>query len=216
MRTTLFIQRLSGVAMLGLVGLTFTSCGEVARTGRSPAFLIIDSIEGSSGAEPGTFSSVLLSDVETVIESTVNGQTVRNPTIFNDLGRVAFRMGLKNPGSAGSPVTPTTLNEITLTRYRVTFQRADGRNTPGTEVPYGFDGAFTLTVPAGGSASTTFDIVRHQNKSEPPLSNMARRGGAQLVSTIAEITFFGRDQAGNEVSATGHLQVNFGDFADPN
>jgi hypothetical protein len=146
----------------------------------------------------------------------IGGQTVRRATIFNDVARVTFRMGLKNPGTQTAPLGPTTLNEITLTRYRVTFQRADGRNTPGTHVPYGFDGAFTITVTAGGSASTTFDIVRHQNKSEPPLSNMPRGGGAQLVTTVAEITFFGRDQAGNEVSATGLLQVNFGDFADPN
>jgi hypothetical protein len=36
-----------------------------------------------------------------------------------------------------------------------------------------------------------------------------------LISTVAEITFYGRDLAGNEVSVTGFLQVNFGDFADP-
>jgi hypothetical protein len=206
MRTTLFIQRLSSVAVLGLVGLTFTSCGEVARTGRSPAFIIIDSVQGASGASPGTFSSVLESDVVSVVDD------VR--TTFTDFGRAAFRMGLKNPGSAGSPVTPTTLNEITLTRYRVLFVRADGRNTPGTHVPHGFDGVFTLTIPAGGTASTSFDIVRHQNKREPPLSNLAGLGAAQFVSTIAEITFYGRDQAGNEVSATGFLEVNFADFSD--
>jgi hypothetical protein len=207
------MQKITSVAVLGVVGLTFASCGEVARTGRSPVFLIIDSVEGASGAAPGTFSSILLSDVETLVDTLIGGQTVRRATIFNDLGRVSFRMASKNPGSV---LGPTTLNEITLTRYRVTFQRSDGRNTPGTHVPYGFDGAFTITVPAGGSASTTFDIVRHQNKSEPPLSNMSNNGGAQMISAIAEITFFGRDQAGNEVSATGLLQVNFSDFADPN
>ena len=38
---------------------------------------------------------------------------------------------------------------------------------------------------------------------------------ARTISTIAEVTFYGRDQAGNEVSATGMLSVNFGDFGDP-
>jgi hypothetical protein len=202
MRTTLFIQRLSSVAVLGLVGLSFTSCGEVARTGRSPVFLIINSIDGAAGGE-SSFSSIVLSDV----------LTAGSP--INDTGRASFRTGMKNPGMPGSPVTPTALNDITLTRYRVIFQRADGRNTPGVDVPHGFDGGLTLSLPAGGSATTVFDIVRHQNKVEPPLSNMVARGGAQLISTIAEITFYGRDQAGNEVSVTGLLQVNFGDFADP-
>jgi hypothetical protein len=40
-------------------------------------------------------------------------------------------------------------------------------------------------------------------------------GGTLLLSTLAEITFYGRDQAGNEVEASGTLQVNFADFADP-
>lgn len=215
MRKTLFIQRVTGVALLGMVGLTVTSCGEVARTGRAPAYLIIDSIEGASGADPNSFGSVLRSDVQTLVDATVNGQTVRVPTIFNDVGRATFRLALKNPGTTTSPVSPTTLNEITLTRYRVTFRRADGRNTPGVDVPYGFDGGFTITIPTSGSATTSFDVVRHQNKREPPLSNMIGGGAAQLVSTIAEITFYGRDQAGNEVAVTGLLQVNFGDFGDP-
>jgi hypothetical protein len=114
-----------------------------------------------------------------------------------------------------SPLGPTTLNEITITRYRVNFVRSDGRNTPGVDVPYGFDGAFTLTVPATGSAQAGFDLVRHQAKAEPPLRNLVGGGSARFISTIAEITFFGRDQAGNEVSVTGSINVNFGDWADP-
>ena len=39
-------------------------------------------------------------------------------------------------------------------------------------------------------------------------------GGSIFVSTIAEITFYGRDQAGNDVQVAGTLQVNFGDWAD--
>ena len=29
-----------------------------------------------------------------------------------------------------------------MTRYRVEFRRTDGRNTPGVDVPYGFDGGW--------------------------------------------------------------------------
>jgi hypothetical protein len=104
------------------------------------------------------------------------------------------------------------LNAITLTQYRVSCRRADGRNTPGVDVPYGFDGAITVTIADTGEAM--FEIVRHQMKAEPPLKNLARNGGSRLISTIADVSFFGRDQAGNAVQVTGSISVNFGDFAD--
>jgi len=213
--TTLFIRPAAGATLLAIIGLVLASCGEVARTGRGPAFLIIDRLEAASGAQPDAFGSVLFSDVQTLIDTTVNGQTIRVPTIFSDSGRATFRLALKNPGSVTGPLGPSTLNEITVTRYRVRFSRADGRNTPGVDVPFGFDGAVTVTVPAGGSATVGFDIVRHTNKEEPPLSNMRFSGGANIISTIAEVTFYGRDQVGNEVMATGNMTVNFGDFGDP-
>lgn len=192
--------------------LASAGCGETARAGRSSAILIIGAIEAASGADPTRFGNVLNSDVETLVQTTVNGQTVRVPTVFNDPATVTLRAEMKNPLA---PTSPGALNDITITRYQVRFRRSDGRNTPGVDVPYGFDGAFTITVPVSGSAQGGFDIVRHQNKREPPLSNMKGGGGAQLLTVIAEVTFYGTDQAGNEVSATGALSINFADFGDP-
>lgn len=192
--------------------LASAGCGETARQGRSSAILIIGAIEAASGADPTRFGNVLNSDVETLVSSTVNGQTVRVPTVFNDPATVTLRAEMKNPLA---PTSPGALNDITITRYHVTFKRSDGRNTPGVDVPFGFDGAFTITVPTSGSAQGGFDLVRHQNKREPPLSNMRGLGGIQLLTVIAEVTFYGTDQAGNEVSATGSLSVNFADFGDP-
>jgi hypothetical protein len=210
------LRRLSTVTALAIaIALGLAGCGEVAKTGRSPAFLIIDVIEGASGAEPDEFGTVLFSDVQTLVEQQIGGQTVRVPTVFADPGRVSFRLGLKDPGTPTNPTSPSTINAITVTRYRVTFKRADGRNTPGVDVPHGFDGGFTVTVPGGGTASAAFELVRHQMKQEPPIRNLVNNGGAGLVSTIAEVTFWGRDQAGNEVSVTGNITVNFGDFGDP-
>jgi hypothetical protein len=202
------VAALVGAAVLGTAG-----CGETARTGHSPAFLIIDALEGASGADPNAFGTVVASDVVTLVA--VTGQTQRVPTIFADPGRVQFRMGLRNPGTPASPNSPSTLNEITILRYRVQYRRSDGRNTPGVDVPYGFDGAFTGTVPAGGSLSAGFDLVRIQAKLEPPLANLSNAGAQNVISTIAEVTFFGRDQAGNEVSVTGLISVNFSDYGDP-
>ena len=39
-------------------------------------------------------------------------------------------------------------------------------------------------------------------------------GGAVAISTIADVTFYGRDQVGNEVSVMGSISVNFADWAD--
>ena len=215
MRRAKVLSRGIVVAAVTTLVLSTTSCGEVARTGRSPVMLVIESLEGASGAEPDAFSSVLFSDVETIVEAQVGGQTVRIPTIYGDTGRAGLRLVLKNPGSATSPLGPSALNEVTVTRYRVTFRRADGRSTPGVDVPHAFDGAVTVTIPASGSAAAVFSVVRHQAKMEPPLSGLQRGGAANMISTIAEVTFYGRDQAGNDVAVTGLLSVNFGDFGDP-
>lgn len=188
------------------------SCGDTVRTGHSSAMLIINTIEVASGAEPTKFGSVLNSDVETMVTSSVNGQTVQVPTVFNDPGTVTFRVEMKNPLS---PTAPGAINDITVTRYHVDFRRSDGRNTQGVDVPYSFDGAFTVTIPLGGTASGGFDIVRHQSKEEPPLRNLRGGGAAKVISVIAEVTFYGRDQAGNEISATGSVSINFADFGDP-
>ncbi|MGH9175140.1 MAG: hypothetical protein ACRD1H_12325 [Vicinamibacterales bacterium] len=212
MRRARVLSRGFAAAAMTTLVMSATSCGEVARTGRSPVMLVIDSLEGASGAEPDAFGNILFSDVETIVEQQVGGQTARIPTIYSDSGRATFRLVLKNPTS---PLGPSPLNEVTITRYRVTFRRSDGRNTPGVDVPHAFDGGVTATIPATGSGAAVFAVVRHQAKMEPPLSGLQRGGAANMISTIAEVTFYGRDQAGNEISTTGLLSVNFGDFGDP-
>ncbi|MEW6320781.1 MAG: hypothetical protein AB1635_06815 [Acidobacteriota bacterium] len=209
------LGRLARPTVVAAAVLAAASCGQVARTGRSPAFLIIDSLQAASGATPSQFGGTLNSDVITLVEQTVNGQQVRVPTVFNDLGRAALRLGLKDPGTSSNPNSPSPLNEITVNRYRVQFRRADGRNTAGVDVPYGFDGAVTATIGTGTAVTVGFELVRHQMKQEPPLRNLQNAGGANIISTICEVTFYGRDQAGNEVTVVGTISVNFGDFGDP-
>lgn len=211
----LTIHRILALAALAVMAALGPAGCATAGSGTSPSYLIIETLQGASGAEPDEFSTVLYSDVQTLVEQQVNGQTVRVPTVFSDPGRVTFRLGLKDPGTSVNPNAPSAINEVTVTRYRVQFKRADGRNTPGVDVPYGFDGGFTITVPGGGSASAGFELVRHQMKEEPPIRNLVNAGGAGLISTIAEVTFWGRDQAGNEVTVSGNITVNFGDFGDP-
>ena len=57
--------------------------------------------------------------------------------------------------------------------------------------------------------------MRAQAKLEAPLKALRTGGGDILISTIAEITFYGRDQNGNDVSVTGMMSINFADWGDP-
>ncbi len=189
-------------AAIGLV-LASISCGTQTRQGTSSSYLIISTLEGASGADPGAFGATLASDVITV----VNGVS----TFFGDLGRVGFALGLKDPGAASSPTTPTQNNFITVNRYHVRFIRTDGRNTEGVDVPYAFDGAFTVTV--SGDTTVGFTLVRNQAKQEAPLA--ALMISPVVISTIAEITFYGHDQTGREVTAVGNISVSFANFGDP-
>lgn len=198
------------VALAGLL-MSASCASEFTRTGQSPSYLVIDAMSAASGADPGTFGNPLNSDVVTIVERSILGQNVRVPTVYNDIGRVSMHLALKNLVAATSP---SPINLVTLSRYHVNFRRADGRNTPGVDVPYGFDGAITATI-GSGATTVAFELVRFQTKGEPPVSKLAGGGGSVIISTLAEITFYGHDQAGNEVSVVGTITVNFGDFADP-
>jgi hypothetical protein len=190
-------------ALFAILVLASASCGDMTRQGTASSFLVIESLEAASGAEPGSFGNDLDSDVVTVVD----GQ----PTVFGDLGKVTLAVQMKDPGTSASPNAPGPNNAITVDRYHVQFIRADGRNTPGVDVPYPFDGAFTVTVFDRSEAA--FTLVRVQAKQEAPLAGLATNRIA--LSTMAEITFYGHDQTGREVSVTGRIGVHFTNWADP-
>ena len=53
-------------------------------------------------------------------------------------------------------------------------------------------------------------LVRAQAKLEKPLVTLVGiRGGALIISTIADVTFFGKDQTGRDATVTGSISVNF-------
>ena len=176
-------------------------CGDYVRKDNAPVTLIIDMLEAGSGANPQAFQGTLRSDVLT------------RGSIFDDMARVTMRMVLKDQGMPGFTNVAGPINRVTITRYRVSYRRSDGRNTPGVDVPFPFESAVTFTVPPEGTTQAVFELVRHTSKVEAPLASLS--GGLVIISTIADVTFSGRDQAGNEVSVTGSMGVLFGDFADP-
>jgi hypothetical protein len=182
-------------ALLAL-GIASASCGSV-REGAGTSYLIVDRLEFAPGNDRTAFEATLHSDV-----NTPGGN-------FDDLARATFSIGLKDTGPQASPNTPAANQFITVDRYHVRFFRADGRNTQGVDVPYEFDGAFTATVGAG-SVQSAFVVVRHDAKREAPLAIL---GSNRLIITIiAEITFYGRDQTGRETSTTARASIDFGNF----
>ena len=74
------------------------------------------------------------------------------------------------------------------------------------------DAALTFTEPASGTVTAGFELVRNIAKREAPLLALVSNGN--ILSTVADVSFFGRDQAGNDISAAGSITVNFGNFAD--
>jgi hypothetical protein len=206
--------RAAGAALALFAIASVAGCTQVQQQGLASSYLIIGAIQGASGAKPASFSGVLDSDVLTMVKKTVDEQETLVPTIFDDLGQVSFSLAMKDPGSAEHATTPSTTNYITVTRYHVDYIRADGRSTQGVDVPYSFDGAITITV-GDTPVTASFNLVRIQAKEEAPLRALVGAGGANVISTIARITFYGRDQAGREVSVTGQIGVNFADWGDP-
>jgi hypothetical protein len=185
---------------LALSLFSVAGCGNLVREGTGSSYLLIESFVAASGATPNAFSGTLNSDVQTFVDDI--------PTVFNDVAQATFRLGMKDVLTA-----PTANNFITITRYNVRYLRADGRNTPGVDVPSGFDGALTATI-RDTPSTVGFELVRHIAKEQAPLRGLSRNF-AVIISTIAEVTFYGRDQTGRDVSVTATILINFGDFGDP-
>ena len=175
---------------------TLSACGDVAQQGTGSSYLIVSALEGASGAEPGEFGTNLSSDVITVVNSV--------PTVFSDVGRGLVHAG--DEGSRPAEPNPTTANFITINRYHVRYFRADGRNTPGVDVPYAFDGALTVTVT--GNATAGFELVRVHREERGAAGGRSARNFV-VISTIAEVTFYGRDRAGRDVSVTARMGDQF-------
>jgi len=206
MRTMRTVTR---VFTAGALVASAISCGNVVRSTRAPAILVVNSLSATRGTvSGGSAAASLTSDVLTLVTSGgVCTPATPCPTIFSDSGTIALSLQPKN-----IDVALTSNNEVTITRIHVSYRRTDGRNTEGVDVPFSYDTASTVTVPASGNASTSFIIVRNQAKAESPLVELVNNG--QLISAIIDVTAYGTDIVGNAVSATGSIGVTFGNFGD--
>jgi hypothetical protein len=189
-------MRRAAALLLAASFVALPGCTATQLDGKSSSYLIIESIRAARGDTPDEDFGYLDSDVS-------------NPVA--DIANISLMLGMKDPGSTQNPSTPTSANYITVTRYHVKYIRSDGRNVQGVDVPYEFDGGSTATVIADGT-EVTITLVRVQAKLEAPLKALVGQGGQVAITTVAEITLYGKDQTGREVSVKGTISVNFSDL----
>ena len=190
------------ISLITSLSILTAGCGNVHQ-GTSPSLVTIASLQAAQGNKPGTLSGSLFSDVVTMVKV----DSVLVPTVFNDVGQVSMQVALKD-----TTASPSALNTVTFTHYHVEFRRTDGHNIEGVDVPYSFDSGLTFSVGAAGSAAG-FELVRHTAKEDAPL--VALVNSSAIINTIANVTFFGKDQSGNDVQVTGSIGIDFGNFGDP-
>jgi hypothetical protein len=176
---------------------------------------------GLSGCVPGYVrenESPVLFRI-TSISPLVIASNVATPASESVSVTVAVRA--KNPLNS---VVPQVAEAVFVEQYRVRFLRTDGRDVEGVDVPFSFSGALTQVVDIATSGGTTLAIplVRAQAKQEPPLRNLRNlvavlpgpNGGIlnPTVTMTAEITIFGRTTAGEAVSDTARVTIDFVDL----
>ena len=201
----------SGSAAAVVVAVLSSGCGDFVRGSQSPSQLVITSLAtpdtelrelaGGDGV-PGTIVPV-------------DGFAVK--PLFSDLdpastdpGQVVLEVILRDPGEPGAPAAPTPINSVTVTEYEVRYHLADGRNTAGVDVPHPIRGGLTFTIQGGGTGTAEFELVRAVAKLERPLARL--KDTLEVLTVIADVTFYGHDQAGNDVSVTGSVQINFANY----
>lgn len=178
-----------GAAVGAALALAMAGCSaDYVEGDRSTVLLVVESI--NAGAP-------ILSDVR--------GAGDNPDTIVNCQTEVTVSSRTKNP----SQTATSSVQDVRLTRYEVSYRRSDGRGVQGVDVPYSISGNMTATVAVGETLTFPVDLVRHQAKILPPLSNIT---GLQIVTMFADVTLNGATISGSEVSAQGSVQVTFADY----
>jgi hypothetical protein len=203
-------------ALLLLIGVALFAyaCTQVEDNTRSGSLLLIDSVIGEPGGPGETEGAPLLSDT---CDSTLAENPTQDPdlcTVFNDNARIGFSNQFLQVGPGNGVGSPSFLNDIIVNRYRVDYFRANNRNTPGIDVPFGIDGTMNIRVTINATADGSIVVVRHVAKREPPLSDLDNESSEEVLTANAQIKTFGADISGHTVSATGFLEIHFANYGE--
>jgi hypothetical protein len=192
------MKKVLGIAVILSAFLVLVSCNPVEDESRSASLLIIENIMGTD--INGTSANFLQSDVQK-----------SNGSIKADSVTATLRAETLDP----NPLLGTSqYNDIVVTRYLVSFSRTDGRNVPGQDVPYPFEGSMSAVINAGSTQSISLVLVREVAKMEPPLIGLADLGAETVLTCTAKIEFYGHDMVNRTVKATGYLTVYFANYVD--
>lgn len=113
----------------------------------------------------------------------------------------------------GPDIDRTRFNDVRVTRYRVSFARADG----GTVVPAPFVRATDLLIAPGGTAPvTTFVLITGDALNQAPFVSLRPENngrdpetGRRVISMEVIVDFFGETLAGANVSGRTRFQLDF-------
>jgi hypothetical protein len=186
-----------GLAMLA-ASIFLPACNPLEDESRSNSILVVENVTGKDMS--GTDAGFLQSDV-----------LKTDNTIVADTAKATLSARLMDP----APILGTSqYSDIMITRYVVSFSRTDGRNRPGADVPFPFEGSLSTLVRVDSTTSLDFVIVREAAKLEAPLVNLRDSAYGDILNMTAKIEFYGHDLADKAVKATGYLTVYFANYAD--
>jgi hypothetical protein len=203
MRHARLTFRQTRVLALAALTLVLAACNPLENDTLSMSQLIVESMTGLDLS--GKDANYVMSDV--LYENPDTGAT----SIIADIAKATLSARMLDP----NPITgPSSYADIQLTRYTVTFYRADGKNMPGVDVPHPFEGYLTALIKIGLPSQVNFVIVRETAKQEAPLVNLLQLGTrAEAFTATARVDFYGHDLTGNAVKASGYISVTFANYA---
>ena len=187
---------------LVIVILMLTGCSACTDVGTSNSMLQIVSLTGNDleGTEGSTtvFSDVL----------TAGG-------IINDNGVAELTALPIDPMLPDTEITPYM--DVMVDQIDVRFERPDGKNVEGVDVPVHFSQPVSMLASIGTTIDVPFVLIRHVAKMEAPLLALRDVPSREFVlQLIAIVTIHGKDMGGHRVApVTGYISVWCGNFADP-
>lgn len=199
------VKYLKKIAIVLPLAFFILSCNPVENDTRSASILRVVNILGTD--MEGQEVSFLQSDVLYVDPSE------GTQTIFSDSAIATLEARLLAP----FPVFGSSqYNDITLTKYVVSYWRADGNNTEGVDVPFSFEGYLSNQITIDNAATFSIVVVREVAKAEPPLVYLRQGRDLGVLEVQAKIEFYGHDGVDRNVTATGYLTIFFANYANSN
>ncbi len=186
-----------GLALLA-ASIFLPACNPLEDESRSNSILVVENITSKdmSGSDAGFLQSDVAKD---------------DSSITADTAKATLSARLMDP----APLLGTSqYNDIIVTRYVVSYSRTDGRNRPGADVPFPFEGSLSTLVRIDSTAIVNFVVVREAAKLEAPLLNLRDSAYGDILNMTAKIDFYGHDLANRAVKATGYLTVYFANYID--